>query len=239
MADELNPKARALVEAGRAALRATDADRARVEQALQARLGPEVMPPDPGPAHATGMQAWRTLAGLTAGAGLLVGAALLVLQPAAKAPPARTQPSAPAAPAQSAAPAAGSPATDSPGIAAPARAPVEPPSIPRDERARAKPAPVPDRLAQEVALLSRATSDLRAGHAARALKALDEHQRRFPAGALREDRRAARGQALCLLGRAAEARSELALLPQGSPAAARVSQVCDAGSLEAPPPNQP
>jgi hypothetical protein len=85
-----------------------------------------------------------------------------------------------------------------------------------------------DRLAQEVALLSRATSELRAGHAAQALKALAEHQRKFPAGALSEDRRAAKAQALCLLGRVVQGRAELARLPAQSPAAARAAQVCDA-----------
>ena len=56
----------------------------------------------------------------------------------------------------------------------------------------------PDRLAQEVALLSRATSALRSGRPADALTALNEHQSQFPKGVLAEERRAARAQALCL-----------------------------------------
>jgi hypothetical protein len=79
-----------------------------------------------------------------------------------------------------------------------------------------------------VALLSRATSALRAGRAAEALKALDEHRRKFPNGTLSEERRAARAQALCSLGRIDEGRAELSLLAPRSPAAARASQVCDA-----------
>jgi hypothetical protein len=58
-----------------------------------------------------------------------------------------------------------------------------------------------DRLAQEVAILSRATSELHAGRPANALKAIDEHARKFPNGLLVEERRAARTQALCALGR--------------------------------------
>jgi Tetratricopeptide repeat len=45
---------------------------------------------------------------------------------------------------------------------------------------------------------------------------------------LLEERRAARAQALCALGRHAEAERELAKLPQASPQAARVRQLCGA-----------
>jgi hypothetical protein len=84
-----------------------------------------------------------------------------------------------------------------------------------------------DRLAEEVALLSRATKALRAGRAAEALRALDEHQSKFPRGALSEERRAAKAEALCSLGRVREGRAELGRLAPQSPAAARAKQVCD------------
>jgi len=90
--------------------------------------------------------------------------------------------------------------------------------------------PAQDRLAQEVALLARATSDLHAGRAANALKVLDEYQRQFPKGLLTEERRAARAQALCALGRQSEAQAELARLAPQSPAAARAKQVCETHS---------
>src|SRR6185369_7565739 len=90
--------------------------------------------------------------------------------------------------------------------------------------------PVQDRLAEEVALLSRATSALRAGRAAEALKFLDEHQRKFPKGVLGVERRGARAQALCALKRVGEGRAELARLAPQSPAAGRAKQVCDAAS---------
>jgi len=103
--------------------------------------------------------------------------------------------------------------------ALPAKPQVEPPS----------PAQRPqDRLAQEVALLSRATSDLRAGRAGAALKSLEEHQRKFPNGMLAVERRAVRAQALCTLKRVSEGRAELSRLAPQSPAAGRAKQLCDA-----------
>jgi hypothetical protein len=51
-------------------------------------------------------------------------------------------------------------------------------------------------LSEEVALLSHAETDLHAGHFESALRSLDEHERRFPHGALEQERTAARAQAL-------------------------------------------
>ena len=67
-----------------------------------------------------------------------------------------------------------------------------------------------DGLAEEVALLSRAETELRAGRPAKALLVLAEHQRKFPRGALAEERTAARIQALCALGLRDEANAQLA-----------------------------
>jgi hypothetical protein len=64
------------------------------------------------------------------------------------------------------------------------------------------------------------------------VKVLDEHQRRFPSGALSEERRAAKAQALCLLGRVDEGRAELARLAPRSPAAATAQQVCDGAAAD-------
>jgi hypothetical protein len=85
-----------------------------------------------------------------------------------------------------------------------------------------------DRLSEEVTLLSRATSALRAGRASDALKTLNEHQSKFPKGLLSEERRAARAQALCALGRRPEAEREIAKLSPTSPQAARAKQACGA-----------
>jgi hypothetical protein len=55
------------------------------------------------------------------------------------------------------------------------------------------------------------------GLAEDALKTLGEHERRFAAGALAEERLAARIQALCMLGRSAEARTDLTKLARAYP----------------------
>jgi hypothetical protein len=211
---DLNPKAHALMRAGRAALRATSADRERIEALLRTRLGTDALPPDTGVAHASSSISWQAVAGVVGGICILGAVALVALRPAA---------SAPAAPVRGpVVPAAQSAAAEPPPTAAEAPAPAAPASETPDSQAPR----VRDRLAREVALLSRATSELRAGHAAAALKTLAEHRRSFPNGTLREERRAAEAQALCSLGRVREGRAELAQLAPGSPAAARAEQVC-------------
>jgi hypothetical protein len=81
-----------------------------------------------------------------------------------------------------------------------------------------------------VAILSRAETDLHAGRFASAIRALDEHQRVFPIGALTQERVAARARALCGLGRTAEAATELARLARlspNSPHESRARKACD------------
>lgn len=89
--------------------------------------------------------------------------------------------------------------------------------------------PTDDRLEQEAALLARAQAELRAGRAASALEALDDHDAAFKGGVLREERLAQRVLVLCALGRSEEARAEaqrfLALFPR-APTAERVRTSC-------------
>lgn len=219
----LNPKARALVEAGRGALRAAPNDRLRVEAALRGKLGVAALPQPTPPVQAASHSLWHLAPKLMVGVGLVGGAALLGLQPASSVAPAR-------ATATHAAPAVVAPHS----VASVAPEALAAPEEPHEKKLLPE-APAPavraqDRLAQEVALLSRATSDLRAGRAADALSALDEHQRKFPTGALSEERRAARAQALCSLGRVSEGRAELSRLAPHSPAAARAEQLCSAAT---------
>jgi hypothetical protein len=84
------------------------------------------------------------------------------------------------------------------------------------------------RLAAEVAILSRATRDLRTNRPAESLKALDEYCSKFPKGLLGEEQRAARAQALCALGRFDEANEKLAELAPQSPLVVQAKQFCDA-----------
>lgn len=210
----LNSKARELVRAGRSAYRPTASDRERVEAVLRDRLGADVLPPDGGTAGISGAASWKIVSGVAIGVFALGGAGLL----ARRAPAARTPSAAP------------------PPITAPAVAPSTPPPAlqptaagapaAQHKVAAAPPADARDRLGREVALLSRATSALHAGRPGAALKILAEHQRRFPDGSLREERHAAKAQALCALGRVQEARAELARLPAHSPAAVSAEQLC-------------
>jgi hypothetical protein len=81
-----------------------------------------------------------------------------------------------------------------------------------------------DSLGEEVAILSRAEKALHNRRPDLALKALDEHQRRFASGALGQERSAARIQALCALGRAEEARAESIKLKRNSPNSPQTAQ---------------
>jgi len=75
---------------------------------------------------------------------------------------------------------------------------------------------VHDRLAEEVAIIARAEAALRSGRPAVALEVLNEHERKFGNGLLAEERIAARAQALCALGRTAEAEAQLTQLSPDS-----------------------
>jgi hypothetical protein len=220
----LSPSAQILVRGAANAARPSEADRARIFEALQGRLGEAAMlgqastalPPPPTSAI------WGKLSAATVGLGLVVGTAVVGLRPeapqsaVAAAPARHVEASSLAAPAELPLPLDATNDAASPAVRA--TRPNEPSSIaPRRQS---------DRLAEEVALLSRATSALRGGKATDALKTLNEHQSRFPKGMLSEERSAARAQALCALGRRAEAERELARLPQSSPQAARVRQLC-------------
>ena len=233
----LSPKARALVQAGRDAYRPADADRARIEATLVARLGPGALPtdapPTPGASGLPAAAGWHSLARLAIGVGLLGGAGFLALGPSGNHPVSPPDHPSPA------------PALASVVATTPAMEPAPPgsvleaaPAVPTDtapgEAPASKLARSQDSLAQEVLLLSRAASNLRAGRPAEALKALDEHQRKFPHGTLGVERRAAKAQALCALKRVSEGRAELAHLAPGSPAAARAKQVCDSNARVSP-----
>lgn len=214
---DLNPRARALIRAGRGAWRPSADDRERIESALRERLGPDALTPESSvSAPVTKSLSWQSIAAGAALSACVLGAvAYLALRPAVNAP----------APAARSATVASQPVVshvpESP-VSEPARS--EPPALKASQRLeRALPN---DGLAREVALLSRATTALRAGNPALALKALDEHQHRFPNGALSEERRAARARALCSLGRMEEGRRQLSQLTPGTPASALAEQLC-------------
>lgn len=241
----LSPEAEQLVRAGRAVLRPSDADRERVFQGLLQQAGnlPDASAGTPEP---SGAPAASRLT-LTKGAGVLAGLVVAGAGAFFTLRPAPSSDSLPAMPAQAAivqqwaaAPELAMPSPSA--VEQPASPLAPPPVLSVDELAREAPPRAPstrrarrrseDYLAREVALLSRASSELHAGRPAAALEALDEHAGSFPRGALVQERAAGRARALCALGRTREAQVELAKLPPSSPHAARAAKACSVAAVE-------
>jgi hypothetical protein len=225
----LSPKGRELIRAGRGALRPTAADRERIEAALRNKLGAEALPLASPQALRLLRTGWPFVHGAVATL-CLVGGALLFAPDAQVKPP--TAPVMQASAQRSLPVEARSPRND----------PADKLADPSDDLARSLSAPGgsphaglhprSDRLAQEVALLSRATSALRTGRADEALRVLAVHQQRFAGGVLKEERLAAKAQALCLLGRVREGRAELSRLAPELPTAGRARDVCDTAARQ-------
>jgi len=232
---DLSVGGKALVQAGKQADRPTSADRARVLEALRGRLGDAAVLGTSvtyAPRGAGRGRAWRSKLVKWA----LVGPTVLVTGALWFAPriwqrSATVVPTTPASavnvapeptPLGSALPEVAPPVLSPASALAAGSASSRPGDAPRAARSR-------DSLAGEVALLSRAETELRAGRPGKALLALNEHQRKFPRGALAEERTAARIQALCALGRSDEADAQLKQLQHISPNSAhqeRARQVC-------------
>jgi len=217
---DLSVGGKALVQAGKQADRPTSADRARVLEALRGRLGDAAVLGTSvtyAPRGAGRGRAWRSKLVKWA----LVGPTVLVT--GAPTTPASAVNVAPEpTPLGSALPEVAPPVLSPASALAAGSASSRPGDAPRAARSR-------DSLAGEVALLSRAETELRAGRPGKALLALNEHQRKFPRGALAEERTAARIQALCALGRSDEADAQLKQLQHISPNSAhqeRARQVC-------------
>lgn len=84
-------------------------------------------------------------------------------------------------------------------------------------------------LAEEMKLLARGQRALKRGDATAALRAFDEHARRYPNGALVDERRVQRAQTLCALGKTAEARKAAHAFVRdapNSPHAGKASRIC-------------
>ena len=201
------------MRAGRAAFRPTDADRERVFQALLPHVGGvEGAGTGEGlaPAATAAKASLAKISAVVVALGVAGGGLYLAVRPESS--PTKAPVSTPAKPA---------PLQPAPNDDAPASVPAvpEPPSVEKRAPAAARSA---DSLAQEVAILSRAGAELHAGRPTAALTALDEHQRKFPSGVLRQERSAARVQALCALGRTKEARTAFERLARTSPSSPHV-----------------
>jgi hypothetical protein len=214
----LSPKGRDLVCAGRRAFQPTDVDRYRLLSALRAQLGASALPPDAG-SVATATVASQSIlpliSAVVVGLGIVGGGLLFALRSGTeRGNPQVANVALVAVTTQVSDPVANPSAEQPTGLAVtPLAASAHHPQ---------------DRLAAEVAILSRATRELRAGRPAEALKALDEYRRKFPKGLLGEEQRAARAQALCALGQFDEANEKLAGLAPQSPLAVQAKQFCDA-----------
>jgi hypothetical protein len=159
-----------------------------------------------------------------------VSTALVASAPIASAPIA-SAPAASGAPSTAAEPAATLPVAPESGVrsgdALAARARLRTPHVVRSASAHDD-----DRLAAEVALLSRVERAIRAREAPLALALLEELDRKFPGSALQEERAAARVLAHCVAnGEGADAREAHAVAKrfvQGAPSvyADRIRQVC-------------
>jgi hypothetical protein len=214
---ELSPEARALVSDGRGIFRPTVSDRARVAGLLATRLGEAaVLAPAEAFASPSQAMAWQKIASVIGIGVVAAGAAYWFTR----------------APAETTAHVAPVPSTLAVAMPDPlpqveeerALAP-EPPHASVPAPSAVVPAPKKaENLTEELAILSKAATELRAGRASAALRLLDEHRRKFPTGRLVEERRAARVQALCALGNRAEAEAELARLVRTSPRSPHVAR---------------
>ena len=223
----LGPKASALIASGRKAYRPQQADRERIEAALRVRLGADALPHDANPSPLHQLSTWKLLSGAAFGLFLGGSAALWALDPS-HAPQPRAALVRRAALAQHVTEATKlQPKLEQHAVTPEPAAALTPAET---KQPRSPAASRVDPLSQEVSLLTRATREIGAGHPAKALQALTEHQQRFPNGKLSEERRAAKAQALCALGRVAEGRAEQRQLVQQSPTAARAKQACDAAA---------
>jgi hypothetical protein len=233
----MKPELASLIRAGKVAFRPEPSDRDRVLQSLTQTLGEGALldgprhtePPSKIGAARLPLRGWVLggVGALTVAAGVIVAAHPWTATPSRAT--SRAAPSIPAPPAPSA-PAPALPIDDEP---APPRAGGAA-SSPRGETRSSFASAPSDSLPEEVRLLSRAEQQLGAGRADEALRTLGEHERRFPSGALTEERLAARVQSLCALGRLAEAKADLTKLTRSYPQSAHVDRARKLCGIDTP-----
>lgn len=228
--NDLSSTARAILDAGRDADGAGDLERARVRKALMAKIAAGAA------VTATSTAAASTTAAAAPTAKLLVALAVVVASGVGGTIAWRTQRTPVAPPALAPAPVA---AVVAPTIVpTPAAVVTEAPiARPTPPVRRARPtvsahteAPA-NRLAEETALLAAANGELRNGDARRALGLLNDYDRRYPSGVLREEVLATRVIARCQIGLAPDATARRAantflMRHPASPLAPRVRSSC-------------
>lgn len=167
----LTPEAERLIRASRAALKPSGADRERVYRALAPQLGGSGAESMAGPSKAPAASSATVAKATAALLAISVAGAGLIVALRTEAPPARPAPVAPATL---------DTVPQGPVDPAPERAPLPAPQTQHSEEKRAPAVPrSADSLAEEVAMLSQASTELHAGRPAAALTALDEHRRKL------------------------------------------------------------
>lgn len=246
MSGNLSKDAAELVREGRRALRPSGADKARVFAALQNRmLVGETPTSDTNPTPmvgetAVGAKTMAKLAALTAGV-VAAGVAFVMY---ATSDPEEQQGQAVPPVATRTDPAADTATNTATNTSAPTSNPISPTSdvevvedsgaLQRTASSPASPRPSAqgadsDRLAEEVALLTRAQKHFHAGNLPGALAAADEHRRKFPRGVLAQERSNLRVRTLCGMGRDREAQTENNRLKRLAPGDVGSDDVCRRG----------
>jgi hypothetical protein len=227
---DLSHEARVVVDAGKNVFQPTNADRLRVTQVLAQRMGAATLGISSSSQAAPRLGSGHSLATMlkvigTVGFVAIGGVYYLANRNVPPLPPSQkavaTQSSVIPEPSH---PEASSPLTV-PVVIEPATS-VQPARLDKSQRSNRSRG---DSLGEEVAILTRAGKELHNGMPAAALRALDEHQRRFPSGSLAQERSATRIQALCALGRVSEAGAEAAKLARtarGSPQISSAERPC-------------
>jgi RNA polymerase sigma factor (sigma-70 family) len=239
---DLSPDLQRLVVAGRLASRPTDADRERVFSALQARLG--IVTGIAGGAigvsvsqsgsHALVAKIFGiAVATLAIATGGFVAWHSLMGSPAADRINPANVPIANAAHWTRTTQEPTPPQTASPSPLETTPAPVEPKTSSALGAARGS-GRVHDSLSEEVAILSRAQTELHGGRAENALRLLAEHERKFRRGILAEERTSAKIQALCALGRVSEANALLGTMSPQSLTGESARQACSSSKKITP-----
>jgi hypothetical protein len=224
-----------LVAAGRRALRPSSADRARVREALRARLelaGPSLKsdgltPEQAAPPQVAGI-GWPKLLLTGTGIAVIAAAVALSIGKQVKTAAVETRSDTHSASVSVALPSVldgPRPAVDvqtQPAVQGTLSqnsiAPVTTMRSNKDDL---------DTLSKEIALLARAEKDFHSGNFAHALRQVEEYRRRFPKGALEAERRRLRIQILCRLGRISEAEAEQGRLSRGA-RGSKTGDVCGA-----------
>lgn len=213
--DGLSPETRALLNRASEGDRLDDARRDALRRRAAAALGVATPAIPRGAASTHGITTWVLGAfGALGAATTAVVVAVHLRGPAAPAPVAARGEASSAA---TSLVVGGPPAVDAPAASAAASSSTSSPALrasPSGGASRSRDAltghtgPAEDALGVETRLVASAQSSLNHGQGARALVWLDEHNRRFPDGALTPESESLRIDALCAVGRAPEARAE-------------------------------